>query len=269
LPEHEDLDLLIRAARSAGEIALTYSGTSAKRWDKPGGAGPVTEADLAVDTYLKETLTRARPSYGWLSEESEDSTERLSAEHVFIVDPIDGTRSFIEGSDIWAHSIAIARKGRIVAGAVYLPARNRLFTAMLGQGAALNGVPLTSSKAEAARGASILATKQNLQPQFWTHGVVPEFKRSFRASLAYRLALVGQGRFDGMLTFRPTWHWDIAAGSLIASEAGATVTDRVGNALMFNTQDPRSNGLIAAPPALHLNILTAHDAACGPQLPGL
>ncbi len=266
MPEPNDLDLLISAARSAGEIALSYSGKSAKRWDKPGDAGPVTEADLAVDAHLKETLTAARPDYGWLSEESEDSAARLSQEHVFIVDPIDGTRSFIEGSDIWAHSIALARDGQIVAAVVYLPARERLFCAKLGAGAELNGAPLTISETETSAGASILATKHNLQPAFWSGGAVPEFKRVFRASLAYRLALVGQGRFDGMLTFRPSWHWDIAAGSLIAAEAGATVTDRAGKSLAFNTKDPRCNGVIAAPPGLHREILAAHDPASGPQI---
>jgi myo-inositol-1(or 4)-monophosphatase len=75
--------------------------------------------------------------------------------------------------------------------------------------------------------------------------------RAFRPSLAYRLALVGEGRFDGMLTLRPTWEWDVAAGALIATEAGATVTDRRGRPLAFNGTDPRLDGVFAAGRSLH------------------
>ena len=89
-----DLDLLIQAAQRAGEIATQFSGPEAKRWDKPDGAGPVTEADLAVNAMLEDMLPKARPDYGWLSEESEDNADRLSKDRVFIIDPIDGTRSF-------------------------------------------------------------------------------------------------------------------------------------------------------------------------------
>ncbi|MDA7966769.1 inositol monophosphatase family protein, partial [Ruegeria sp.] len=93
-----DLPLLIDAAQKAGRIATRYSGPQAQRWDKPEGAGPVTEADLAVNAMLERDLRAARPDYGWLSEETEDSPDRQSRDRVFIIDPIDGTRSFAEGS---------------------------------------------------------------------------------------------------------------------------------------------------------------------------
>ena len=95
---------------AAGEVACQFTGPEAQRWDKPDGAGPVTEADLAVNRLLEDRLQAARPDYGWLSEESEDGTERLSRERVFVVDPIDGTRSFAEGSQTWAHSDCCGRK---------------------------------------------------------------------------------------------------------------------------------------------------------------
>jgi len=110
LPE-TDLELLISAAQEAGVLATRYSGPTAKRWDKAGDAGPVTEADLAVDALLRDRLTAARPDYGWLSEETPDNPDRLTRKRVFIIDPIDGTRSFIEGSATWAHSLAIAEEG--------------------------------------------------------------------------------------------------------------------------------------------------------------
>ena len=119
-----DLPLLIEAAREAGRIARSFNG-AAKSWNKPGDAGPVTEADLAVNDMLEERLLAARPGYGWLSEETQDTPERLAREKVFIVDPIDGTRSFVEGDDSWAHSLAVAENGIVTAGVVFLPMRGQ------------------------------------------------------------------------------------------------------------------------------------------------
>ena len=120
-----DLELLEAAAREAGEIALKYWRDDPQVWDK-GGDDPVSEADFAVDKHLHERLLAERPEYGWVSEETEDNTERLNAERVFIVDPIDGTRSFVAGQQTWAHSLAVAVNGTIVAGCVYLPARDKM-----------------------------------------------------------------------------------------------------------------------------------------------
>ena len=92
-----DLALLLEAAREAGEIALRYFGQSPEVWLK-GGTSPVSEADYAADHFLNETLLAARPDYGWLSEERADDAARLSARRTFVVDPIDGTRGFLEGS---------------------------------------------------------------------------------------------------------------------------------------------------------------------------
>ncbi len=256
MPE-PDLSLLIRAAEGAGEIALRHAGPTARRWDKPGEAGPVTEADIAVNDYLRDLLEAERPDYGWLSEESEDDPARLGAEAVFIVDPIDGTRNFIEGGRSWAHSLAVARGGHVVAGVVYLPMRERLFAAEHGGGATLNGAPIGASARDDIAEAEILATRFSLDRRFW-RGAVPDFERVYRPSLAYRMALVGQGRFDGMITFRQTWEWDIAAGAMIASEAGATVTDRRGREIRFNEADPRAPGIIAAAPQLHAHLLAEH-----------
>lgn len=228
MPE-TDLDLLISAARAAGEVALGFSATSARRWDKPDGAGPVTEADLAVNDLLHETLRSARPDYGWLSEETEDSDDRLSRDRVFIIDPIDGTRSFAEGSSTWAHAIAIAERGVVTAGVVYLPKRGLMYAAAAGQGATLNDTPMQSSCDKALDDAEILANRPSMEPAHWRDNTVPGFTRAYRPSLAYRMAAVAEGRFDGMLTLHPCWEWDVAAGDLILREAGACCTDKTGS----------------------------------------
>lgn len=256
-PETRDTDLalLLRAAEAAGDVALRFTGPTAKAWDKP-GQGPVTEADYAVNDTLHDMLRGARPDYGWLSEETPDNRARLGCEHCFIVDPIDGTRSFIEGSGTWAHSIAVARQGKVTAAVIHLPARERTFAAALGQGATLNGAPIATGDRAELTGASLMAPKVTLQPGHWRDGP-PEVSRVFRPSLAYRMALIAQGRFDAMLTIRPTWHWDIAAGALIASEAGARATAADGTALDFNTETPQSPGILVANPTLYAEIRAA------------
>lgn len=245
-----DLDLLTQAAVKAGRIALSYWRKSPKVWDKGAEHGPVTEADLAVNTMLHDSLRLARPAYGWLSEETPDDPGRLACEALFIIDPIDGTRAFVAGEATFCHSLAIARQGRVVAGVVYLPALDRLYAASIGAGATVNGTPIQGSLCAALTGAHILTTKPNLAPERWPGGV-PEVTRSFRASLAYRLCLAAEGAFDGMITLIPAWEWDIAAGSLIATRAGLTVTTRTGSPLTFNTPFARNDGILALPPAAH------------------
>jgi myo-inositol-1(or 4)-monophosphatase len=249
-----DLQLLTEAARAAGAVARAHFRTDLDITEKPGGAGPVTQADLAVNRLLEERLRDRRPGYGWLSEESAEDGSRARAEHVFIVDPIDGTRSFIEGADTWAHSLAVTRGGLVTAAVVYLPERDLLYAASRGGGATLNGQPIRASGARLLASSNVLTARPNLDPHLWKGGV-PDLRRSYRPSLAWRLALVAEGRFDGMFTFRPSWEWDIAAGSLLCEEAGARVSDQRGLALRFNAEHPQTDGVIAAAPDLHGDIL--------------
>ncbi|MCV6586667.1 MAG: 3'(2'),5'-bisphosphate nucleotidase CysQ [Marinibacterium sp.] len=259
MPETDDLSLLIAAAQAAGDLALRYTGPKARKWDKPDGAGPVTEADLAVNDLLEQTLRTARPDYGWLSEESTDDPDRLTRSRCFVVDPIDGTRSFAEGSRTWAHAIAVVEDGRPVAGVVFLPMRDLLYHAASGAGAFLNGQALTATTAQGPEGATVLAAKPAMDPARWRAGAVPGFARAYRPSLAYRMAVVAQGRFDAMITLRPTWDWDIAAGDVILREAGAATSDRNGTPLRFNTPTAQSDGVLAGAPGLHAGLIAALD----------
>lgn len=241
-----DLGLLIDAAQEAGRIAHRFWRQRPEIWHKPGGAGPVTEADLAVDAMLKEHLRAARRDYGWLSEESPDDAERLEHDRCFIVDPIDGTRAFIEGESSFAHALAVAEHGRIIAAVVYLPEKDALYAATEDGPATLNGMPIAVSRPDGIGGTTVLTSAATMAPQHWTGGVPPPIRRVFRASFAWRMCLVAEGRFDAALTLRPSWEWDIAAGTLIARRAGAKVSDRRGAALIFNRPDPRADGVVAA-----------------------
>lgn len=251
MPGNEgDLALLIAAARDAGEIARRHFGEGPKSWDKAGGQGPVSEADLEVDAMLKARLLEARPDYGWLSEESADTGARLDRESIFIIDPIDGTRAFLDGQPGFAHALAVVTQGRPVAAVVYLPMLDLMYSAALGQGAWLGDQRLVATAHAQIAGARVLAARGHLGADHWL-GALDGVARHFRPSLAWRMALVAEGQFDAMVTLRPAWHWDIAAGALLVQEAGGTVSTGKGAALRFNTQEPVSDGVIAAGTALH------------------
>ena len=135
---------------------------------------------------------------------------------------------------------------------MFLPAKDKLYAAALGGGAALNGAPI--SVVTPGVETRLLATKPNFDPKHWPGGV-PEATRHFRPSLAYRLALVAEGAFDGMLTLRDAWEWDIAAGALLVTEAGGVTSDAHGAPLRFNNPHPQTAGVIAAPNELQRRLL--------------
>lgn len=250
-----DLALLDQAAREAGEIAMRFWRQAPQVWDKPEGAGPVTEADLAVNAHLEGLLRGARPDYGWLSEESPDDPARLAAGACFIVDPIDGTRAFIDGQQGFSVSLAVARAGRVVAGVVHLPALGVTYAAAEAGPALRDGQAIAAADSE-FEGAEVLAGKPSLDPRHW-RGVAPPLRRTFRPSLAWRLCLVAEGRFGATLSTRPAWEWDVAAGSLIAARAGCAVSDLAGAPLRFNSAGALTPGLVVAGPGLHGAMLRA------------
>lgn len=245
-----DLKLLLDAADGAGKIAMKYFKGDMETWDKGGGQGPVTQADLEIDKMLHAELLAARPDYGWLSEETEDDLKRLDHETVFIVDPIDGTRSFMNGHQNFATAVATARSGRVETAVVLCPAKGLTYWAELGKGAFLNGKPILNSNASDVQSARVLASGAQMKSSHW-RDQAPPIERHFRSSLAYRLCLVAQGRFDGMITLRDTWEWDVAAGDLICREAGAKVSDKHQNLPQYNRSKPILSGMIAAAPMLH------------------
>jgi myo-inositol-1(or 4)-monophosphatase len=249
-----DLALLLDAARAAADLALSYFGQSPQVWDKPGEAGPVTEADLAVDTMLRDRLTAARPGYGWLSEETPDTDARLDRDTIFIVDPIDGTRGFIAGGRDWGHALAVAHGGRITAAVVLMPRMDKCYTAARGHGAALNDAPLAASPRTAPDGGTILARRTLMDAAHWPGGP-PAMEPTLRSPMAYRLATLAEGRFDAAFTPLPIWDWDLAAGLLLLEESGHTATDPHGDALAFNRPHPRAPGILAANPTLHAELL--------------
>lgn len=245
----QDLTLIRQAAFDAGRLALEYREQGLKVWSKD-NASPVTDADLAVDTFLKERLLSARPDYGWLSEETADNTDRLTRKRIFVVDPIDGTSAFMRNKPWWCIPIAVVENGEPVAAAIHAPALGEMFEATLGGGARLQGRPITASDTHELEEAELLADARLMQAREWAEPW-PHMNFSKRNALAYRMALVAAGAFDAAIAISPKWDWDVCAGSLIAHEAGAVVSDHQGGKWRFNRPDPRQTSMICAAPALH------------------
>ena len=237
-----DLDLLNVAVREAGKIALRFFGGQYKRWTKDGGS-PVTEADLAVDNFLKNSLRTARPDFGWLSEESLDDPARLEARRVFVVDPIDGTVAFMKGRPHFTICAAVVENGRPTAGVVFNPAADENFSAEAGRGAILNGAPLHAGRRTEIAGCCLLGNKQVFVD--WPPMHVENF-----SSIAYRVALVAAGRFDAMISLTTKRDWDMAAADIILGEAGGRLVGPDGALLAYNGPRALQGATIAAGPGL-------------------
>jgi myo-inositol-1(or 4)-monophosphatase len=249
-----DLDLIADAALEAGRLALELREKGLQVWYKD-GVSPVTNGDLAVDALLKTRLLQARPDYGWLSEETADDPARLSARRVFMVDPIDGTSAYMKESPWFVISIAVVEAGRPISAALYAPAPAELYTAEVGAGAQRNGDLIRASAAERLAGCRMAGDRKLFDHACWIEPW-PQMLIERRNAIAYRMALVGAGDFDAAVSRGWKHDWDLAAGDLIAREAGAQVTTTGGQPLTFNTPSAKNLGMICAAPALHPLILT-------------
>jgi myo-inositol-1(or 4)-monophosphatase len=248
-----DRDLLIAAVREAGAIAREGYASVTKTWEKSKG-NPVTETDLAVDRFLNERLRRARPDYGWLSEETADTPERLGACRIFIVDPIDGTLAFIKRKPEFAVCAAVVEDGAPVAAAIYNPITEELFAAAQGLGATLNGAAIRVSARSKLEGCRMLVARDVITHPAWPTPW-PPMDIGKRASIAYRMALVANGTYDAMMALSSKYEWDSAAGALIVTEAGGLATTHARTALAYNQPAPTHRSLVCAGPALHEAIM--------------
>lgn len=246
-----DAELLNDAVREAGALARSLF-RKVKSWTKSDGS-PVTEADLAVDKLLKERLHGARPDYGWLSEETPDTAERLKHRQVWIADPIDGTRAFTHGADEWCVAVALLTDGRPTLAAIYRPMTGDFYAAETGKGARLNDRPLQMRKAAGLAGARILGNASALKQ---LQALAPvEAVPSGNIPLALRLALVAEGKLDAALSTTPKHDWDLAAGDLLVHEAGGIVTELSGKTFIYNRALTRQENYVASSSELQAELL--------------
>ncbi len=261
-----DLALVRDAAREAGEIAMRHFRNDPDVWMK-NGTSPVSAADIAVDTFLRETLSSARPDYGWLSEETADSADRLGARRTFVVDPIDGTRAFIEGKRTWCVSIAVVEDGLPLVGVLDCPAKNEIYEADAFGPALLNGKAIAVAPAAAVTGGGrlrVAGPKPMLrQAPAWMRAG-PDIP--YIPSLAYRIAMVASGALDATFVKPNSHDWDLAAADLILRRAGGGLVERDGAPPVYAGRDPRHGALAAGSGRLlaeMAGVIAALDAGTG------
>lgn len=232
---------------AALEVLQDFRGGSIRAEEKA-GAGPVTAADRAVD----EVLARMLPTdgEGWLSEESRDDPSRLERRRVWAVDPLDGTREFVDGIPEWCVSVGLLEDGRPVAGGVANPATGEMFVGSVESGITYNGRPARVSSRNCLAGAVVLASRSEVGRGDWDRYRGAPFTVRPMGSVAYKLALVAAGLADATWTLAPKHEWDVAAGVALVVAGGGSVRTLDGSPLRFNQPRPWLSGLAAYPESL-------------------
>ncbi len=238
-----ELRIATEAALKAGEEVARFR-REGVRYGHKSGHELVSEADVRAGEILRESLMASFPLDGWLSEEDPDTSHRLGRERVWIVDPIDGTREYLEGVPEYAVSVALVIGGVPALGVVHNPATGELFAAECSEAAARPPTSPTGVPFEALVGRGELRWDDvpPLPEGTTTRGV---------GSVAYRLALLSAGRTNAVLTGYGRAEWDVAAGAALCMAAGLRASDIFGEAIPYNQPDPAVRGLLAAEPGLH------------------
>ncbi len=224
-----------------------------------GGRNVVTEVDRKVSDVLRDILLQ--PGEGWLSEEDVDDLRRLSHEVVWVVDPLDGTREFVDGIPEWSISIGLTFDGIAVAGGIQNPATGERFLGSLHSGVTYNGGPVQSSRKMTLDGASVLASRQEYKRGEWDRFEGKQIAIRPTGSVAYKLALVAAGLADATWTLSPKHEWDIAAGVALVNSAGGKVACTRNAKLQFNRSETLLPGLVATAGGIWQQVLQLIDEA--------
>ena len=242
-----DFDAVIAATQESAALAFAAwregAVPDAKVWDKSKN-NPVSDIDHAVDALLKKRLSAILPDAGWLSEETADNADRLNANMLWLVDPIDGTRDYIRGRAGWCVSVALIVDSVPAFAVMAAPATDQLWVAKAGQGVMCNGKKLQGSQRSIFTGSRVPADDL---PKL-DRDLVTVFKPN---SIAMRMTMVACDRADLVATLRWGNEWDIAAAHLVAQEAGAKVTDALGGKIAYNKPKPLDFGLICCAAGIH------------------
>jgi myo-inositol-1(or 4)-monophosphatase len=240
----EILNRIERALDAAREAISGFIPGAVDADHKSGGRGPVTEADHVADLVLHEMLVR--DGEGWLSEESADDPVRLTKRRVWVVDPLDGTREFVEGIPEWCISVGLVEEGRAVAGGICNPATGEMFLGSLDSGVIRNGVPVHASSCKELEGILVLASRSEVRRGEWNEFENRSFSVLAMGSVAYKLARVAAGLADATWTLSPKNEWDIAAGVALVQSGGGRLSTLEGSTVLFNQPKTLRSGLIAS-----------------------
>ncbi|HVN84061.1 MAG TPA: 3'(2'),5'-bisphosphate nucleotidase CysQ [Candidatus Binatia bacterium] len=252
MPRHE-LTVASEAARAAGAAIRAIYDTPFEVRQKSHD-NPVTEADLQANARIHSLIQREFPRDGWLSEETHDDRNRLTQSRVWIVDPLDGTKEFVQHLPEFCVCISLVENGEPIVAVSYNPIAEEMFVAERGGGLALNGTPAHVTQTTTLKDARVLASRSEDKRREWDV-YRSHFTVELTGSVAYKLALIAAGRADATFSLTPKNEWDICAGTLLITEGGGRVTDRAGQPLRFNQPDTRRTGLIATNGRLHAPIM--------------
>lgn len=246
-----DATLLADTVREAGALALSMFGTDLRNWTK-GASSPVSEADIAVNDLIRSRLQSATPDYGWLSEESADDPVRLGKHRVWIIDPIDGTRSYLAGRSDWCVSAALVEDSSPLLAAVFAPVSDEFYFAVRGAGATRNGAPIAASLGAALDTARLAGPKPLLERLMLPSSaqILPRI-----GSLALRLCGVADDRIDVAFAGGQSRDWDLAAADLIVHEANGKLTSLAGEPIVYNRPEVTHGVLVAAGRDRHARIV--------------
>jgi myo-inositol-1(or 4)-monophosphatase len=252
----KELEVATRAAREAGVIIRSLYGTALPVVAKGGRAdSPLTEADTRSNELLRKRLLEAFPQDGWLSEESDDSSRRLGRSRVWIVDPLDGTKEFVQGIPEFTVCVALAVDGEAVVGVTYNPVTDEMFAAAKGIGATLNDAPIHTSATDSLERATLLASRSENERGEWDR-FRGRFGVELCGSVAYKLARVAAGRADATFTLSPKNEWDVCSSACVIECAGGSVSHLDGSPIRYNQPAPRLAGVVASNGALHGKLLS-------------
>jgi myo-inositol-1(or 4)-monophosphatase len=250
---YADILTRIGAAIEAAQTVFAHFTPGAIEAEFKTGHDPVTEADRTIDAVLRTNLLRE--GEGWLSEESVDDISRIQKKCVWVVDPLDGTREFIEGIPEFCISIGFAENGRPVAGGIFNPATKETIIGAVDCGITYNGKPAQPSQRKTLRGSVILASRSEIKRGEWQQFQGGDYQIRPMGSVAYKLALVAAGRADVTFTLSPKHEWDVAAGVALMESAGGFVSTLDKTSLVANRRDPLLPGLLACGPFLKEELL--------------
>lgn len=238
----EALGRIEEALAAAAEAVRAFTPGRIAHEKKKGG-DPVTEADVLLDAVLKRHLLRNGEQ--WLSEETRDDRLRLTEERVWIVDPLDGTREFIDGIPEWCISIAYVVDGKPEAAGIYSPPAGLTFLGTRAGGVTLNGRPVKVSEKHELAHARVLASRSEVKRGQWKQFEHAGFEIVPMGSVAYKLARVAAGLADLTFTLVPKNEWDVAAGWLLIEAAGGRAVDKYFQPRTFNQSNTLLDGLWA------------------------
>jgi myo-inositol-1(or 4)-monophosphatase len=231
------------ALRAATQVASQYSPGTFEVRDH-GGRDVVTEVDRRVGDVLRAELLRA--GEGWLSEEDPDDQARLACDIVWVVDPLDGTREFVDGLPEWCISVGLVENGLAIAGGTSNPATGETFLGAMDCGVTYNGRRVQASSCPSLQGARVLASRSEYKRGEWQPFEGAGFTVKPMGSVAYKLSLVAAGLADATWTLSPKHEWDIAAGVALVTAAGGCVRSTDGSAVTLNRRSPLLPGLMAS-----------------------